>query len=167
MLSYLRRRWSLSGRDGFGALSPYADGGGFLSVIVDRNEGERRPLGWPDAESNTVSAWPDASGQFFPRAANMRTGTSGHLRDRRVRSGARGTANAKGRSDAVARPVMIYRTRPVVRECLLESTGRWHCGIWSIQVVRLVPWSAMRISGDRTPRRVRSILIGAFGHSSA
>jgi hypothetical protein len=51
----------------------------------------------------------------------------------------------RGRSDVVARPVTIDRTHPVVCGCLLESTGRWHCGVRSIQAVRPVAWSATRI----------------------
>jgi hypothetical protein len=106
------------------------------------------------------------SGQFFPRAANARTSTSSHMWDWRIRSGARGTSNAKGRSDTVARPVTIGRTRPVTVGCLLESTGRWHCGVRSVQAARPVNFSAMRASGDRTLGRVRSVMIGASGHLS-
>jgi hypothetical protein len=29
----------------------------------------------------------------------------------------------------VARPVVVHLTRPVVRGCLLEMIGRWHCGV--------------------------------------
>jgi hypothetical protein len=94
------------------------------------------------------------------------TGVSGHSWDQRVRSGSRGTANVKGRSNTVTSPVTIDRTYPVVWWSLLESTGHWHCGVRSVQVAHPVVWSAMQISGDRTPRRVRSVLIGAFGHSS-
>jgi hypothetical protein len=67
----------------------------------------------------------------------------------------------------VARPVTIDWTRSVVCGCLLKSTGRWHYGVRSVQAARPVAWLATRISGDQTPRRVRSILIGASGHSSA
>jgi hypothetical protein len=73
------------------------------------------------------------------------TSVSGHSRDRRVRIGARGTANAKDRSDAVVCPVTINRTRSVVCGCLLESTGRWHCGVRSIQAACSIAWSATRI----------------------
>jgi hypothetical protein len=64
------------------------------------------------------------------------TSVSGHSRDRRVRSGARGTANAKGRSDMVARLVTIDRTRPAVRGCLLNSN-------WTPAVTRLVNFSSV------------------------
>jgi hypothetical protein len=57
------------------------------------------------------------------RVARFCTSATGHSRDRRVRSGARGTGNAKGRSDAVACPVTIDRTRLVAVGCLLELTG--------------------------------------------
>jgi hypothetical protein len=85
------------------------------------------------------------------------TSASGHSRDRRVRSGARGTTNAKDRSDAVARhqtrPVMIDRTRPVVCGCLLESTGRWHCGVRSVQTARPVTLARERVHlSDRYDR---------------
>jgi hypothetical protein len=109
---------------------------------------------------------PVSESSSLARGLGFTTGTSGHSRDQRVRSGARRTANTKGRSDAVARPVTIDRTRQVVSGSLLESTGRWHCGVRLVSAARPVAWSATRISGDRTPRRVRSILIGASGHSS-
>jgi hypothetical protein len=57
---------------------------------------------------------------------------------------ARGTTNVKGRSDAVARPVTIDQTRPVMSGSLLESTGRWYFGIRSVQAVRPVAWSKTR-----------------------
>jgi hypothetical protein len=31
--------------------------------------------------------------------------------------------------DAVARPVVVHLTCSVARGCLLETTGRWHCGV--------------------------------------
>jgi hypothetical protein len=34
----------------------------------------------------------------------------------------------RGRLDAVAHPVTIDWTRPVISGCLLETTGHWHCG---------------------------------------
>jgi hypothetical protein len=101
------------------------------------------------------------------RGLRFTTDVTGHSWDRRVRSGARGTTNAKDRSDAVARPVTFDRTRQVVSGILLESTGRWHCRVRLVQATHTVTWSAMRISGDRTSRHVRSVLIGASGHSSA
>jgi hypothetical protein len=110
---------------------------------------------------------PVSDSSSLARGLGFSTGASGHSWDQRVRSGARGTANAKGRSDVVARPDTIDRTRPVVCGCLLESIGCWHCGVRSVQAACPIAWSATRISGDRTPRRVRSILISASGHSSA
>jgi hypothetical protein len=63
------------------------------------------------------------------RGLGFTIGASGHSRDRRVRSGARGTANAKGRSDTVARPITIDQTRQVASGCLLELTRHWHYGV--------------------------------------
>jgi hypothetical protein len=79
------------------------------------------------------------------RGLGFTTCASGHSRGRRARSCTRGTANAKGSSDAVARPVMIDRTCPVVSGCLLESTGRWHCGVWSVQAAHPITWSITQI----------------------
>jgi hypothetical protein len=110
---------------------------------------------------------PVSDNSSLARGLGFTTGALGHSRDRRVRSGARETANTKGQSNVVARPIMIDRTHQVVSVSLLESTRRWHCGVRSVQVARPVAWSATRICGDWTPRRVRSILIGASGHSSA
>jgi hypothetical protein len=67
------------------------------------------------------------------RGLGFTIGASGHSRDRHVRSGAGGTANAKDRSEAVARPVMIDRTRQVVCGSLLELTGCWHYGVRSVK----------------------------------
>jgi hypothetical protein len=50
------------------------------------------------------------------RGLGFATGASGPSRNRSVRSGARGIAIVKGRSNAVARQVM--------HGCLLEMTGR-------------------------------------------
>jgi hypothetical protein len=127
---------------------------------------------WGDLTLNRTRSWhvrtyPISDSSSLAHGLGFITGVSGHLRDRRVRSGARGTANVKGLSDAVAHLVTIDRTHPVVYGCLLESTGHWHCGIRSVQAACLVALSATRISGDRMPRRVRSILIGVSGHSSA
>jgi hypothetical protein len=100
---------------------------------------------------------PVSDSSSLARGLGFTIGASGHSRDRHVRSGARGTTNAKGRSDAVARPVTIDRTRPVVSGSLRESTGRWHCGVRLVQAACPVAWSATRISGDRMPKRVRSL----------
>jgi hypothetical protein len=95
------------------------------------------------------------------------SGSSSLARDtrashRRVRSVTGLAGPVKSQKNCETREV--DRTRWHVRS---RSTGRWHCGIRSVLAARLVAWSATRISGDRTPRRVRSILIGASGHSSA
>jgi hypothetical protein len=83
-----------------------------------------------------------------------------------VWSGNRGTTNAKDRSDAVARPVTIDRTHLVAIGCLLESTGRWHYGVWSVQAARPVSFSVARALGDRMLGRVRTVLIGTSDHLS-
>jgi hypothetical protein len=66
----------------------------------------------------------------------------------------------RGRSDVVARPATIDRTRPVVSGSLLEMIGRWHCGVRF--VLRRV-WSLARRRGrcvigasDRGVEHVRS-----------
>jgi hypothetical protein len=72
VLAHLRRRWSLSGREGFGFLSPSrrACEAGFdafwrsetpifyCAESQKRNGGERRSLWWPDAAPDAVTAWP-------------------------------------------------------------------------------------------------------------
>jgi hypothetical protein len=79
---------------------------------------------------------PVSDSSSLARGLGFITGSSGHSRDRHVRSGARGTANAKGPSDAVARPVTIDRMLPIVSGSLLESTRRWYCGVRSVQAAR-------------------------------
>jgi hypothetical protein len=59
---------------------------------------------------------PVSDSSSLARGLGFTTSVSGHSWDQRVQSGARGTTNAKGRSDVVARPVICG--------CLLESTGR-------------------------------------------
>jgi hypothetical protein len=77
VLARLRRRWSLSSREGLGSSLPPAelarrDSGVFeelkrlfftTSEVRKRNGGKRRSQRWPDAEPDAVFAWPDASGQ--------------------------------------------------------------------------------------------------------
>jgi hypothetical protein len=139
--------------------------------VSSRTEMEANGGHWGDQTLNRTRSRhartrPVSARSCLARGLGFTTGASSHSRDQCVRSGARGTANTKGRSDVVVRPVTIDRTRPVVSGSLLESTGRWHCGVWSVQAAHPVVWSATRVSGDRTPRRVRSIMIGASGHSS-
>jgi hypothetical protein len=85
---------------------------------------------------------PVSDSSSLARGLGFTTGASGHSRDWRVWSGARGTSYVKGRSDAMARPVMIDWTRQVMSRSLLESIGRWHCGVRSIQAACPVTWSA-------------------------
>jgi hypothetical protein len=139
LFAHLRRWWSLSGRDGFGArwdstlfmkvkrLFPTTPVAEFFSkpswIETEANGGH-----WGDrTRSQHVRTRPVSNNSCLVRGLGFTTGASGHSWDRRVRSGARGTTNVKGRSDAVARPVTIDRTRQVASGCLLESTGCWHC----------------------------------------
>jgi hypothetical protein len=48
----------------------------------------------------------------------------------------------------VARPVSHDRTRPVASGGLLETTGRWHCGVRFIKRVRPVEDSRMQAVRD-------------------
>jgi hypothetical protein len=52
--------------------------------------------------------------------------------------------STRGRSDAVAHQVMIDRTRQVMSGCLLETTGRWHCGVRNVKHARQVVVSRAR-----------------------
>jgi hypothetical protein len=54
----------------------------------------------------------------------------------------------------VARPVTIDRTCPVACGCLLETIGRWHCGVRFVKRVRSVEVSRARAVRDL---RVRSV----------
>jgi hypothetical protein len=57
-------------------------------------------------------------------------------------------------SDAVARPVTVDRTCPVVPRAYWTPTGRWHCGVRSVlQRVR----SLFRCAMLRLDQRVRSV----------
>jgi hypothetical protein len=81
------------------------------------------------------------------------------------RTGASGQAleklqSTRGRSDAVARQVTIDRTRQVTSGCLLEMTGRWHCGVLCIKRARQVVVSRARAVRDLS---VRSWLADASG----
>jgi hypothetical protein len=73
-----------------------------LWIETEANEGHR---GDQQSRHNRTRLVSDSS--CLARGLGFTTGVSGHSRDRYVRSGARGTANAKGQSDAVARPVTI------------------------------------------------------------
>jgi hypothetical protein len=126
MLAHLRRRWSLSGREGFwGGIQAFSRKWNAYFPLRQRwrNGGEWRSLGWPDAGPDAVSDWPDASGQclVFARVSVLW-------------------------SDAVVRPVMINRTRPVTHGGLLETNGCWHYGVWFIKLVRPVADSLERCS---------------------
>jgi hypothetical protein len=123
----------------------YAGGGVFLYGIVDRNGGERRSLvcrtlNWTRSRHDRTR--PVSSSSCLVRAdwglpsacpVTRGTGASGQVPEE--------LRCTRGRSDTVA--------RPVVCECLLESTGRWHCGVWSIQATRPVTWSTTRIMATR------------------
>jgi hypothetical protein len=91
--------------------------------------------------------------QSGARVLGFATGTSGHSRDRRIRSGAQrklGFASSIGRA---ARPVTRDRTRPVVEGAYWTPTGRWHCRVRSLSRVHLVVASRAR---GTVQRRVRS-----------
>jgi hypothetical protein len=158
----------LSGREGFGFLSPlsgirrFLGSETFIFHCAGGEETEAKGSHWGD---RTLDRTLDRTRLACPVSSS---------RVQRARAPARLVGQApeklrstRNRSDAVVRSVTIDRTRQVVSGCLLESTGRWHCGVRSVQAARPVAWSATRISGNRTHRRVRSILIGTSGHSSA
>jgi hypothetical protein len=147
MLAYLRRRWSLSGKDGFErwSFSAFVEVKRLFSTMPEAEffsksswiETEANGGHWGDqtlirTQSRYDRTCPVSDSSCLARGLGFTTSASGHSQDRCVRSGARGTANAKGRSDAVARPVTIDRTRQVVSGSLLESTGRWHYGVWLV-----------------------------------
>jgi hypothetical protein len=163
MLAQLRRWWCLSGRDEFGALSlscRACERGIRYFFVEVKCLFSTTPVtkifsksSWIETETNR-GQWGDRSlDRTWSRHNRTRpvsdrsslacglgftTGSSGHSWDRRVRSGARGTTNAKGSSDAVARPITIDRMLPIVSGSLLELTGRWHCGVRSVQAARPV-----------------------------
>jgi hypothetical protein len=102
---------------------------------------------WGDWTLNRTRSWhvqtsPISNSCCLAHGLGFTIGASGHSRDRRVQSGAKGIANAKVRSDTVARPVTIDRTRQVMCGSLLESTRRWHCGVRSVQTSCSIMWSA-------------------------
>jgi hypothetical protein len=81
---------------------------------------------WGDRTLNRMRSQdqtpPVSDSNSLARGLVFTIGASSHSQDWRIQSGARGIANAKGRSDAVARLVTINRTCQVASGCLLEST---------------------------------------------
>jgi hypothetical protein len=93
-------------------------------IETEANGGHRGDLTLNRTRSRHNRTRPVSDSSCLARGLGFTTGASGHSRDRCLWSGARGTANAKGQSDAVARLVMIDRTHQVVSGSLLELTGR-------------------------------------------
>jgi hypothetical protein len=82
-------------------------------------ETEANGYHWGDQTLNRTWSWHDrtclvSDNSSLARGLGFTTGMSGHSQDQRVRSGARGTTNAKDRSDVVARLVTIDRTRQIM-----------------------------------------------------
>jgi hypothetical protein len=125
----------LSGREGFGFGAFVEMKRLFFTAPEAKKWRQKEVTGMTGAGSDAAGV----SGQFIPRAV------AGRAPVRPVGHGTGASSQAleklrstRGQSDAVARQVMIDRTRPVMSGCLLESTGRWHYGIWSVQAARLV-----------------------------
>jgi hypothetical protein len=88
------------------------------------------------------------------RVLGFATGASGHLRDRRVRSGVQRKLSMIGRE---ARPVTHDRTRPIVEDAYWTLTGRWHCRVRSLRGARPVVVSRARVlCGSARPVVARS-----------
>jgi hypothetical protein len=106
-----------------------------------RNGGERRSQRWPDAGPDVVFVWPDASGQCSASARVL-----------------------VFRSDTVARPVTVDRTRSVDLGAYWTSTRRWHCGVRSVRqrVRSLSRWSVAQAWPARPVRYRTSV----SGHTS-
>jgi hypothetical protein len=164
MLAYLRRQWSLSGRDGFETLSPscracetgfgtFCESKTPIFHCVGGEKTKAKGSHWGDQMLNQtlvrtwlacpVSSSREQRARAPARLVGHETGASSQAPEK-LRS-------TRGRSDAVTHQVMIDRTRQVVSGCLLESTGRWHCGVRSVQAARPIAWLVTRISDDRTP----------------
>jgi hypothetical protein len=128
----------LSSREGFEFLSPSRRA---CTVVFSTFCGSETPIfhcsGGEEMETNgghrgdrTLSRTRSRRNQTRPvsnsgslaRGLGFSTGASGHSRERRIWSGARETANVKGRSDIVTRPVTIDRSRGQQRESV--ATGR-------------------------------------------
>jgi hypothetical protein len=80
--------------------------------------------------------------------------------------------STRGRSDAVVRQVTFDRTRQVTSGCLLETTGRWHCGVRYVKLARQVMVSRVRAMRDLCVRSwladasSRLVIVGgSSGHS--
>jgi hypothetical protein len=96
VLAQLRRRWSLSGREGFGFLSPSLFGEVkclFSTVPEVGKETEANGGHRGDRTLQRTRSWYDrtrlvsSTQQSGARVLGFATGASSHSRDRRVRSG--------------------------------------------------------------------------------
>jgi hypothetical protein len=137
MLAHLRRRWSVSGREGFG-IRRFSRSKTPIFHCAGGKETEAKGSHWGDRTlDRTLNRTPDRTRLARPVSS---------FRVQRMRAPARPVGHGssasdqvleelhctRGRSDTVARPIMIDRTRPVVCGYLLESIGRWHCGVQSV-----------------------------------
>jgi hypothetical protein len=146
VLAHLRRRWSLSGREEFGFLSPSrrACEAGFSAF----REMKRLFSTAPDAKKRRRTEVTEVTGRWTGRGLCLtgcvrsvlsvcaclgiligRGGASGH--DRPDAFGHGGCLLDSNRTLGVTRPVSST-ARPVTRGGLLEMTGRWHCGVWFV-----------------------------------
>jgi hypothetical protein len=162
VLAHLRRRWSLSGREGLGLSLPPAELGsaGFrrfedlkclfstmpeVGKETEANEGHRGDRTLHRTRSLYDRTCPvSTTQQSGARVLGFATGASGHSWDRRVRSGAQKElwfARTIGRG---AHPVTHDRTRPIVEGAYWTLTGRGHCRVRSLTGARPVVTSRAR-----------------------
>jgi hypothetical protein len=158
VLAHLRRRWSLSGREGLGSSLPPAER---ASAGFRRFRGYEMPI-FHYAGSRKKKRKRTEVTMMTGRCTGRGHGVTGRVRS--VSSVCAFFSCLIGRE---ARPVTGDRTRPVVQGAYWTPTGRGHCGVRSVlQRVRSLVCFA-RLSADRRVRSVtgpvRPVVTGASG----
>jgi hypothetical protein len=139
MLAHLRRWWSLSGREGFGFLSPshraceagfsaFQEMKSLFSTALDAKKRRRTEVTEVTGRSLCLTGrvWSVLSVCACLGILIGRGGTFGH--DRPDASDRGGCLLDSNQTLGVTR-LISSTTCPVMRGGLLETTGRWHCGV--------------------------------------
>jgi hypothetical protein len=120
----LRRRWILRDREGFGFDAFVEVNAYFPLHRKQRNRGERKSLGWPDAELDAGSDAAGASGQFNwqTRGAKCEGLWSEH-------SITRGTGVSDHAPRRAARREGLIGRGGASSQSRLDASSRWNCSL--------------------------------------
>jgi hypothetical protein len=139
MLAHLRRWWSLSGRQGFGFLSPsrQACEAGFSAFQEMKSLFSTAP----DAKKWRRTEVTEVTERGLCLTGRVRSvlsicaclgiliGRSGTFSHDRPDASSRGGCLLDSNQTLGVTRLISSTTRPVMRGSLLETTGRWHCGV--------------------------------------